>query len=84
MVTPADVDTVINAMSPEQLDVFVQEILVDADMVQLALERSFRVMVEFLNRHGLEDQLVGEIDPNEMVALIVTATFQADKEAQDG
>lgn len=74
-----EIDKMIDAMSDEELTVFVDSIMTEPDMVQTALEVSVRVMIEFISGLGLEEELVGAILPNEMVAIIVSSQALAGK-----
>lgn len=74
-----EIDKMIDAMSDEELTVFVDSIMTEPDMVQTAFEVSVRVMIEFISGLGLEEELVGAILPNEMVAIIVSSQALAGK-----
>ena len=66
-----EIDAVIEAMSEEEIDTFLEEIKAEPEMVQAALEQAVRVLTGFIGRNDLQDQFVSEVAPNEMVAVIV-------------
>ena len=76
-----DLDDMSEAMSEDQLESLVNDVLGDAEMSAAAVTISIRVLIEFIGRNELEDQLVGEIRPNEMVALIAATEMM--KKADD-
>ena len=66
-----EIDAVLEAMSEEEIDTFLEEIKAEPEMVQAALEQAVMVLTGFIGRNDLQDQLVSEVAPNEMVAVIV-------------
>lgn len=66
-----EIDAVIEAMSEEEIDTFLEEIKAEPEMVQAALEQAVRVLTGFIGRNDLQDQFVSEVAPNEMIAVTV-------------
>ena len=66
-----EIDAVLEAMSEEEIDTFLEEIKAEPEMVQAALEQAVMVLTGFIGRNDLQDQFVSEVAPNEMVAVIV-------------
>ncbi len=66
-----EIDAVIEAMSEEEIDTFLEEIKAEPEMVQAALEQAVRVLTWFIGRNDLQDQFVSEVAPNEMIAVTV-------------
>lgn len=76
-----EIDAVIEAMSEEEIDTFLEEIKAEPEMVQAALEQAVRVLTGFIGRNDLQDQFVSEVAPNEMVAVIVATEVFISEEA---
>ena len=66
-----EIDAVLEAMSEEEIDTFLEEIKAEPEMVQAALEQAVRVLTGFIGRNDLQDQFVSEAAPNEMIAVTV-------------
>ena len=66
-----EIDAVLEAMSEEEIDTFLEEIKAEPEMVQAALEQAVMVLTGFIGRNDLQDQFVSEVAPNEMIAVTV-------------
>lgn len=66
-----EIDAVLEAMSEEETDTFLEEIKAEPEMVQAALEQAVMVLSGFIGRNDLQDQFVSEVAPNEMIAVTV-------------
>ena len=66
-----EIDAMIEAMSEEEIDTFLEEIKAEPEMVQAALEQAVMVLTGFIGRNDLQDQFVSEVAPNEMIAVTV-------------